>query len=506
MTFGDAAGSVRAWSETTSSALGISATQALKASSSFGSFFKQAGFSQGAAAKMSTTLVQLAGDIASFKDVDVDTALAAISSGLAGESEPMRRLGVDLRATRIDADALKYGFAATRAEISETDRTASRFVSMLDQLKDAQGDAARTADDYANTQRRFNTSLDQLKATAGQKTLPFLTDMTEGLTTLINATEKGPKAFKATGVSIAEIGNALVRAGGVGAATGGAGFFPKLFIEIGKAGRGTEETLSKQAAAMKVYEEAVAGFGRTSPQATGAQGALRREMDEAERQYRQTAEAAETTAQATGRFRAESAAAVGTIRSFVDAQRGAEDANLRVGDSRRGVEEAERSLSETRRRGRLTPRPSPTPSSACGTPPSRQVTPACGSGKLRSGWATCAAKGRWTPSGSRTPNGPSAKPSEGWQTPAATCWTPRRRWHACGPVPPVTRRPTPPGASPEPNSTWSGLNSGSSKRSRPSTTAAAATPSAPPSTCVTPSWRSPRPPTASETPSRPRST
>ena len=353
VTFGDAGKQVRAWSETTSGALGISAAQALKASSSFGSFFKQAGFSQGAAAKMSTALVQLAGDIASFKDVDVDTALTAISAGLAGESEPMRRLGADLRITRVEADALKYGFAATRAEITETDRTAARFLSMLDQLKDAQGDAARTANDYANTQRRFNASLDELRAAGGQKTLPFLTDMTEGLTTLIDVANKGPKAFSAAGVSIGEAGKALAKAAGLGAATGGGAFFPVLFSEMGKAGRGAEETLSKQAAAMKVYDDAVAAFGRTSPQATGAQGALRREMDEAERQNRQSAQAQESTTQATARFRAESSAAVGTIRSFLDAQRGAEDANLRVGDSRRGLADAERSLSELRRKGKV---------------------------------------------------------------------------------------------------------------------------------------------------------
>lgn len=338
-TFGSAATTVRDFSRTAADGLGVSASQALKASSAFGAFFAQAGFAQKASAKMSTTLVQLAGDLASFKDISTDDALAAISSGLAGESEPLRRLGVDLRIAKVDAEALALGLANTKGEITETDRVAARYTSLLRQTSTAQGDAARTANEYANTQRRFNATFEDFKASAGQAALPGLTNFTQGLVVLLNAS-RDTSSLKKAGVGLGD----LARSAGLLAS----GNLPGALASLGKAGKDSGDKLQ---AAAKIYNDAIGKFGENSPQAAAATAALRAEVDAAERAAVRSGQAFESTARATSRLREEQNAAVGSVRAFVAAQRGSEDATIQVAQTRRGLEDAERNLSQLRARG-----------------------------------------------------------------------------------------------------------------------------------------------------------
>ena len=314
-TFGSAATTVRDFSRTTADGLGLSAAAALKAANQFGAFFAQAGFAQQASAKMSTTLVQLAGDLASFKDVGSDQALAAISSGLAGESEPLRRLGVDLRITKVDAEALALGFANTKGEITETDRVAARFTSLLRQTTTAQGDAARTANEYANAQRRLSASTEDFKAGVGQSLTSGLSDALNGVNAIFKSIKEGnTNAIKANNNPAGQQADRL-------------------------------------AAAAKIYNDAIGKFGENSPQAASATAALRAEVDLAEQAAVRSGQAFESTARATSRLREEQNAAVGTVRSFVAAQRGEEDATTRVAQSRRSLEDAERNLGQLRAKG-----------------------------------------------------------------------------------------------------------------------------------------------------------
>ncbi|MEJ7763887.1 MAG: hypothetical protein WKF86_00160 [Acidimicrobiales bacterium] len=316
-TFGSAAGAVRDFSRTTADGLGISAASSLKASSAFGAFFKQAGFADQASARMSTTLVQLGGDLASFKDIPTDDALAAISSGLAGESEPLRRLGVDLRATKVDAEAMALGFATSKGAITETDRVAARYTSLLRQTGDAQGDAARTSNEYANAQRRLSASTKDFKGGLGQA-------LTSGLSDALNGVNAIFKSIETRSLKPIQDNNNPVK-----------------------------QEADRLAAAAKIYNDAVGTFGENSPQATDAVSRLRSEVDAAEATAQRTGLAFESTARATARMAEESAAAANTVRGLVDAQRGAEDATLKVTDSRRAVGDAERTLSDLRGKGKV---------------------------------------------------------------------------------------------------------------------------------------------------------
>lgn len=195
--FGDSAQTVLEFGKNTANALGISNRAALQAANQFGDFFTNVGVSTKNAAKFSTQLVRLAADLASFKDRDPSEVLQSLTSGLAGETEPLRRLGVFINEAAVKSKAMELGIASANGEVSEGAKVQARYALIIDQTSKAQGDAARTADSLANRQRAANARLEDAKARLGQDLLPAAADATEALGKLIGVAGKvGPGIVK----------------------------------------------------------------------------------------------------------------------------------------------------------------------------------------------------------------------------------------------------------------------------------------------------------------------
>lgn len=101
--FKDASGQVEDFAETSLEMYGISEGTALDMASLFGDMGTSMGIPTQAAADMSTNLVGLAGDLASFKNIGLDETQTALASVFTGETESMRRLGVVMTQTNLDA-------------------------------------------------------------------------------------------------------------------------------------------------------------------------------------------------------------------------------------------------------------------------------------------------------------------------------------------------------------------------------------------------------------------
>lgn len=109
--FGAAGADVIAFSKTTASSIGISQRAALEATGTFGNMLVPMGIAPKAAAGLSTSLVKLAGDMASFNNANPEDVMEALRSGLSGETEPLRKFGVFLDADRVSAEAFALGLA-----------------------------------------------------------------------------------------------------------------------------------------------------------------------------------------------------------------------------------------------------------------------------------------------------------------------------------------------------------------------------------------------------------
>src|SRR3990167_3412574 len=154
--FGSSAAAVEDFGDDSANALGISKQAAIEAAATFGNLFVGLKLGEKPAADMSTRLGGLAGDLASFNNLDPTDVLEKLRSGLAGEAEPLRSLGVFLNEAKVKAKAMALGLADANGELTEGAKVQARYALILEETTTAQGDAGRTIKELAGQQRVAN--------------------------------------------------------------------------------------------------------------------------------------------------------------------------------------------------------------------------------------------------------------------------------------------------------------------------------------------------------------
>lgn len=171
--FGSSSDEVNKFAKTTITQFGIAEGSALDMAATFGDMGTSMGLSRAEAAKMSTGLVGLAGDLASFKNIGIDRAATALNGIFTGETESLKSLGIVMTQTNLDAFALSHGFGKTTDKMTEAEKVSLRYAYVLNATKNAQGDFARTNDGFANQLRMLQEGLKQVAASLGEVVLPL---------------------------------------------------------------------------------------------------------------------------------------------------------------------------------------------------------------------------------------------------------------------------------------------------------------------------------------------
>lgn len=255
VTFGDAAASVIAFSETSAAQLGIAQSEALEAAAAFGSMAQSAGLSEQAAADMSLKLVGLAADMASFNNQDPSEMLDKLRSGLAGEAEPLRRFGVFISEARVKAEAYRLGIAKVGSELTDAQKIQARYNIILQDTTKQQGDFARTVgESLPNQMRVLRAETTDLLAQIGENLIPLVVEAAKSFVGLVEA-----------------LGPVLDFMGELGPAVGFVGKAFSLMISplltvirglewIANLGSGVADNLAKTAVEAGVFQEALAGL------------------------------------------------------------------------------------------------------------------------------------------------------------------------------------------------------------------------------------------------------
>jgi hypothetical protein len=190
--FGQQSRIITQWASTSARAMGMSKTAALDAAGSLGNLFDGLGLTEDATVDMSKKIVQLAADLGSFNNVSTDEALTALRSGLLGEAEPMRRFGVALNETAVQAQAAEMGLVQMvkvggklKPYISDSAKIQARYALILKGTANAQGDFARTADGMANSQKTLDAALEDLSAEVGKFLIGPAKDLVHFFTQLV---------------------------------------------------------------------------------------------------------------------------------------------------------------------------------------------------------------------------------------------------------------------------------------------------------------------------------
>lgn len=193
VTFGDNAGQIEKWAKNAGTQFGLTETQAKKFTSTLGAMMKSAGLAGPEIVDMSTDLAGLAADMASFYNLDFDTAFQKIRSGISGETEPLKQLGINMSVANLEAFALTQGITKAFNEMSQGEQTMLRYQYLMQATADAQGDFARTSDGYANSVRALETNIASLKTSVGEILLPIVSNVVSFINDMVSAlTQEAP--------------------------------------------------------------------------------------------------------------------------------------------------------------------------------------------------------------------------------------------------------------------------------------------------------------------------
>lgn len=193
------------WSKGLATSFGLSSRAALEAAGTFGNMLVPMGFVPKKAAEMSKRMTELGGDMASFNNASIEDTLLAIRSGLAGETEPLRKYGVFLSAARVQQEALRETGKKHAQDLTTLEKTTASYNIILKDTKNTQGDFARSAgSSLANQIRIAQASFENLTASIGTVLLPVVIKLMDYVNTTVIPvlTDWGDKLIAVAGPAI----------------------------------------------------------------------------------------------------------------------------------------------------------------------------------------------------------------------------------------------------------------------------------------------------------------
>jgi hypothetical protein len=210
---------VVAWSKTTLKSFGIARSSALDMASLFGDMSTSMGLTGPEAAKMSTSLVGLAGDLASFKNIRTDMASTALKGIFTGETEALKGLGIVMTEDNLKAFAMSQGIKENIKDMTQAEKVNLRYAYVMANTTNAQGDFLRTGGGAANQMRIFSESLKEVGSQFGAIILPAITSVITSLNSMMawigDLTETQKKWVIGIGAVVAAVGPLLFGLGSI---------------------------------------------------------------------------------------------------------------------------------------------------------------------------------------------------------------------------------------------------------------------------------------------------
>jgi hypothetical protein len=180
--FKSSAKEITAWAAGGAKDFGLSQNAALAAASGFGNMFAQLGIGLDTSAAMSTSIVELAADFASFHNADITQVLDAQSAAFRGEYDSLQRFLPLINAATVEQRALEMTGKRATKELTAQEKALAVNALMLEGAGEAAGDFDRTSGSLANSQRTLSAEWENAQAALGQGLMPIMTDFVTFLT------------------------------------------------------------------------------------------------------------------------------------------------------------------------------------------------------------------------------------------------------------------------------------------------------------------------------------
>lgn len=153
LVFGDSEQQIRDWAKTSVTQMGLSERAALDAAGTFGAMLLPVGTSLEKTIEISTGLTQIAADLASTYDREVEDALIALRSGIIGEQEPLRRFGVNITEARLKLEALNSGLISATVDTNALSKVQERLDKAQRRANKALAEGGENSVEYTDALR-----------------------------------------------------------------------------------------------------------------------------------------------------------------------------------------------------------------------------------------------------------------------------------------------------------------------------------------------------------------
>lgn len=162
--------------------LGFDSGEAMRYMGIFQQLSTSFGVSSDKAFILSKNLTQLGLDFASFFNLKTEDAFQKLQSGISGEIEPLRALGIDISNTRLQQELYNLGINRSVESLSQADKETLRYIAIMKQAGNVAGDTARSITSPANALRMLQSQLDITARQIGSIFIPMLNKVIPYLT------------------------------------------------------------------------------------------------------------------------------------------------------------------------------------------------------------------------------------------------------------------------------------------------------------------------------------
>lgn len=202
-TFGEeGAQRINEWAMSAAEMFGESELQAKQFTSTIGAMFKSMGLGQKDIEEMSIGIAGLAGDMASFYNLDPTEAFEKLRAGISGETEPLKQLGINMSVVNLEAYAMSQGITTAYEEMSQAEQATLRYQYIMQATADAQGDFSKTSDSFANQTRILQLEMQTLAAEIGEDLMPIALELVEAARDAIQWGTEHKEVLEAVGGAV----------------------------------------------------------------------------------------------------------------------------------------------------------------------------------------------------------------------------------------------------------------------------------------------------------------
>ena len=204
---------------TMNEAFGTNQTETLTRQGLYQSMAENMGIASDYAYIMSENTTKLVNDISSLYNKNENTVAEALRAGIyAGQTKPLRSFGMDVTEKTLQPELDRLGIDRTVRELSQAEKQLLRYISVLRQSTEAQGDWANTIESPANQLKIFKNQIEETKKSIGNLFVGAFAKILPYANAIVMVVEEVANAIASLlgidvsdyNTSIADIGDAFV--------------------------------------------------------------------------------------------------------------------------------------------------------------------------------------------------------------------------------------------------------------------------------------------------------